>query len=99
MQYLQRKNKPSSKAHIWNQQKKDTACRMWSTGGLGKDNNYEIIDSTDKSICTMCSNNYEPVKEESLKYQHLFDLLKQEHGITPTIGEMDDIIYEVKKMF
>lgn len=97
MQYLQRKDKVNSKAHIWNNKKNDTSCKMWSTGGLGKEKNYEIVDHTPKDICTMCENNYNTVKEYADRYQHLFDFFSEEHNLTLTTGEIDDIIYEVKQ--
>lgn len=72
MEYLQRKDKPSCKAHIWNQQKKDTSCRMWSTGGLGKDNDYEIVGHTLKEVCTMCKNNLNKRDKPMKKRKRVF---------------------------
>jgi hypothetical protein len=53
--YLIRKRGNKQKAHIWNGE--DTACRMWSTGGLKKE--LFVIDETSlgKDICVMCLNN------------------------------------------
>lgn len=37
------------------------------------------------------------IKEEADKYQDFFNFLSQEHGLTPTISEMDEIVSEAKK--
>ena len=52
-QFLVRKRKPRV-AHIW--YGKDTACRMYSTGGLTKSKYAVTKGSCGLSICTMCSN-------------------------------------------
>lgn len=49
--YLVRK-KNAKTAHIWTGY--DTACRMYSTGGLRK-KAYKAVAATDLPICTMCS--------------------------------------------
>lgn len=103
--YLQRADKLSSKAHIWNSETKDTECTMWSTGGLNQDNDYEFCQNTKRSICSMCVGNYRKrtgrphdlVKAEAEKYQRLYDFFAQEHGINLTVGQMDDILHEVQQ--
>lgn len=50
--YLVRK-KNAKTAHIWTGY--DTACRMYSTGGLRK-KAYIAVATTDLPICTMCEN-------------------------------------------
>lgn len=43
-------------AHIWTGE--DTACRMWSTGGIPHKERYETsIDQRGAPICTMCRAN------------------------------------------
>jgi hypothetical protein len=37
-------------------------------------------------------------KEEASRYQGLFDLMSNEHGLTLTISEMDEIIRESQKI-
>ena len=50
--YLVRK-KNAKTAHIWTGY--DTACRMYSTGGLRK-KAYKVASTSDLPVCTMCSN-------------------------------------------
>ncbi len=53
-QFLIRNRGKKQKAHIW--LGKDTACKMWSTGGL-KVSGFDLHEDTqDKDICTMCRN-------------------------------------------
>lgn len=51
--FLMKKNKPKV-AHVWTGE--DTACRMYSTGGLRR--RRYLIDESDRGlpICTMCDN-------------------------------------------
>lgn len=49
--YLVRK-KNAMTAHIWTGY--DTACRMWSTGGLRK-KAYMVVETCDLPTCTMCA--------------------------------------------
>jgi len=49
--YLVRK-KNAKTAHIWTGY--DTACRMYSTGGLRK-KAYQVVSASDLQICTMCA--------------------------------------------
>ena len=51
--YLVRKRKPRV-AHIWIGT--DTACRMYSTGGLAKKKYMVAYGPTSLAICTMCDN-------------------------------------------
>lgn len=51
--YLIRKRGKASRAHIWTGQ--DTACRMYSTGGLRKDRFYLSEAPGDHPICQMCN--------------------------------------------
>jgi len=55
MQYLVNPNKIKHKAHIW--LGRDTACTMWTTGGLNQDH-FGVVEDTEKSICSMCLQNY-----------------------------------------
>jgi len=56
MKYLLR-HKPSTAAHIWYEDKEDTACRMYSTGGL-KSKKYKVHDNSHgKKICQNCQRN------------------------------------------
>jgi len=54
--YLIRTRGHKQKAHIWKGE--DTACRMWSTGGLKKE--LFVIHETalGKDICVMCNNKH-----------------------------------------
>lgn len=58
MEYLFRpRTKKKSAAHIWTGG--DTACRMWSTGGI-KDKSWSrwvvvSLDFVPPSVCTMCA--------------------------------------------
>lgn len=43
-------------AHIWFGD--DTACRMWSTGGIGRNRPFDQIEILgDHPICQMCQTN------------------------------------------
>jgi hypothetical protein len=54
MKFLCRTRKRKNAAHVWIG--KDTACRMYSTGGLGSRHGFEIVDSPgERSVCTMCA--------------------------------------------
>jgi hypothetical protein len=53
--YLIRSKGKVKTAHIW--EGKDTACRMWSTGGMSHKRAYELYDAPyGLSVCTMCAN-------------------------------------------
>ena len=61
--YLFNALKPTGKAHLWKAGipslgiEPDTACRMYSTGGLNKHRKgWMLSDQTDREICTMCMN-------------------------------------------
>ena len=51
MEYLIRSRKPKV-IHIWNG--KDTACRLYSTGGLVKDRYIALSNPPNLPVCTMC---------------------------------------------
>lgn len=53
MQFLIRKTGAKAKAHVWKGE--DTACRMWSTGGLKKSRFEVRKDRGEHEICHMCS--------------------------------------------
>lgn len=38
------------------------------------------------------------IREEADKYQEFFNFLNQEHDLTPTISEMNEIILEAQKV-
>lgn len=71
---LKRSKFPCKTAHIW--MGEDTACRMWSTGGLVK-RKYEFsISAEGRSICKNCvgSLGYNPMHElmsTVAKHEHL----------------------------
>ena len=59
LKYLIRKTGTKQKAHIW--LGSDTACRMWSTGGLRRDR-YEVRDDRgNHAVCHMCK----PISERT----------------------------------
>lgn len=56
MQYFYNQAKKKTVAHIWTGD--DTACTMFSTGGLkGKSRNI-YPDNGNKPVCVMCENNW-----------------------------------------
>ncbi len=56
MQYLIRDKGKNKAYHIWTGD--DTACRMWSTGGMQKKKGYTLHDETmGLRLCCMCENN------------------------------------------
>lgn len=53
--FLIRDNKQKVSAHHWDGH--DTACKMWSTGGMNKDHKWSVhAGPGNHSICTMCAN-------------------------------------------
>ena len=53
--YLIRDKGQKKAAHIWTGD--DTACRMWSTGGLKQNRGYTLWPHTDgHEVCHMCAN-------------------------------------------
>jgi hypothetical protein len=58
MQYLIRTNGQKVSAHYW--VGSDTACRMWSTGGIGRGRNkFALHDEPgNHPICSMCLTNW-----------------------------------------
>jgi hypothetical protein len=60
-----------SVAHIWIAAENDTACRMWSTGGMGagkSSKDYVVTDTRhNKRLCSMCLSSiskFKPVDTE-----------------------------------
>lgn len=54
MTYLLNERKPKSMAHLWDG--RDTACRLWSTGGIKQSRPGWITTTTPmgRSMCQMC---------------------------------------------
>lgn len=53
--FLIRDSNPNATAHHWDGH--DTACKMWSTGGMNKNKKWSIrAASGSHPICTMCAN-------------------------------------------
>lgn len=53
--FLVRFGRGKSAAHIWIDQDQDTACRMWSTGGIRHTSQYKLsADTFGNRICHMC---------------------------------------------
>ena len=44
MKYLIRASGKKNKAHFWDG--KDTACRLWSTGGMNKNRKWDVCENT-----------------------------------------------------
>lgn len=59
-QYLLNPKKKKSAAHIW--VGSDTACRMYSTGGMVKIKQKVFNQPLGKPICLMCTNSYKEPK-------------------------------------
>jgi len=71
MKYLESK-KGSRKAHIWDDYSGDTVCKMYSTGGMNK-NNYKVVDETKKQICSMCRSNTKSSQTKAKKKENRFN--------------------------
>ena len=54
MQYAINPKKNKSVAHVWTGT--DTACRMYSTGGMRKKRYKLFTDPMGKPLCVMCCN-------------------------------------------
>jgi hypothetical protein len=53
MQYLYRRSEKSKVAHVWLDV--DTACRMWSTGGIVKRSRFTVSENYGaRKVCVMC---------------------------------------------
>jgi hypothetical protein len=61
MEYFYNIKRKKTAAHIWTGE--DTACRMFSTGGLrlGKKTVFNELD--DRRVCLMCQNNFNKWKK------------------------------------
>jgi hypothetical protein len=54
MRYLIRNSGSKNRAHYWIEG--DTACKMWSTGGMNHRRPYRVSDDPDgHPICWLCS--------------------------------------------
>lgn len=57
MKYLIRLKGKRNTIHLWDERSKDSFCRMYSTGGLKKEN-YLKVESIDYGvICNICNVN------------------------------------------
>lgn len=54
MKYLINLNKPTGKAHLWDDG--DSYCKMYLTGGMIKKKYRVYPDSQNREICLMCRN-------------------------------------------
>lgn len=54
-EFLIRKTGLKARAHLWTGE--DTACRMWSTGGLKRSRFDVKSERGEHEICVMCINN------------------------------------------
>jgi len=62
--------KKQTVAHIWDGSSKDTACRLWSTGGIHSKENYVVRDDTmGRGICQLCKHKTDPVLNERQQQQ------------------------------
>jgi hypothetical protein len=54
IKWLCRRIRTTNKAHVW--LGKDTACRMWSTGGMGDRSAWKVCAErfNDEAICSLC---------------------------------------------
>jgi hypothetical protein len=53
------------RAHRWDEDRQDTVCKMWSTGGIRKRETFVFSDDAGgRQICAMCQVN--DVKRQSL---------------------------------
>ena len=78
MQYLIKKRKPKV-YHIFYEDEDDTACNMYSTGGLKKDLHIKTDDVQGLRRCQICNNKkrHEPVDFRELAtilYRHIVDI-------------------------
>jgi len=56
--YLIKNRGQTNKAHYWTGV--DTVCRMWSTGGMARKNDYFVSDGPNgRAVCSMCKTFYE----------------------------------------
>lgn len=56
MQYLLDEKKASARAHIYYDDKDDTACRMYSTGGLRSKTLIVTDEKGERLVCKNCNN-------------------------------------------
>lgn len=65
----------TGKSHIWYGD--DTACKMWSTGGLNQKKRYSYYTSPPSEICSMCKTNH--MKHDVDVLDSLFPLKEAYH--------------------
>ena len=64
MEYLVKTRNPKV-IHLWINE--DTACRMYSTGGLRNKNGYAVIkERLGLPVCTMCDNVTNSILQQNL---------------------------------
>lgn len=58
MTYLFNELKPKARAHWWIAEKEDTACTLWSTGGINQRRPGWVrrADREARIVCQMCRN-------------------------------------------
>jgi len=61
MKYLINTNKPSSRAHLWDDG--DTYCKMYSTGGMRKKKYKTYDELQNHEVCLMCENVWKEIHE------------------------------------
>lgn len=73
MQYLLDKKKASARAHIYYEDKDDTACRMYSTGGLRSKSLILTDEIGERPVCKNCNNmhRYNESMDEQIKYMNM----------------------------
>lgn len=54
MTYLINIKSRKAKAHIWDDEKQDSVCRMYSTDGLKHENYRQTDNLYDKTVCKIC---------------------------------------------
>ena len=59
MKYLINLNKPTGKAHLWDDG--DSYCKMYLTGGMTKKKYRVYPDSQNMEICLMCRNVWDSI--------------------------------------
>lgn len=59
MKYLINLNKPTGKAHLWDDG--DSYCKMYLTGGMTKKKYRVYPDSQNRGICLMCRNVWDSI--------------------------------------
>jgi hypothetical protein len=69
------------RSHYWDSSKRDTFCRMWSTGGIkGKDKYTVSNKNTCKSICKMCKRIYKKSTDDIILTEDILEISKSYKG-------------------